>query len=324
MAARLTPIPLPTPFRIGDVNCVVIEADVLALVDVGPNDPPTLAALEQGLAGLGRRIEDVELLLLTHQHYDHVGLAQQIVDRSGARVVAGRALSGFLARGEQSLEDDDAFAELQMHLHGVDELTIRTLRDRARARHPLGSSPAADIVLDDDDSLDLGGLVLRALHRPGHSPTDTVFLDEQHGRAIVGDHLLRHISSNPVLHLPIGAPVVVHPRPRTLVTYLDSLRATAALDIVEAYPGHGSLVTDHRALVQKRIDGHEERKERILGHLAAEPTTVRAIGQELWPKLPVDQVYLALSEVVGHLDMLVDEGRAIELESAGLVQYTRA
>ena len=41
------------------------------------------------------------------------------------------------------------------------------------------------------------------LHRPGHSPSDTVFWDEQRQILIAGDHLLAHISSNPLVARPL-------------------------------------------------------------------------------------------------------------------------
>ncbi len=68
-------IPLPTPFQIGDVNAWLLLGDPLTLVDAGPLMEETEARLEAGLAALGVAVEDLELIVLTHQHDDHVGLA---------------------------------------------------------------------------------------------------------------------------------------------------------------------------------------------------------------------------------------------------------
>ena len=100
----MEPLVLPTPFPVGPVNCWLLRGDPLTLVDAGPNTPEALAALEAGLAGHGLRIEDVELLILTHQHSDHVGLAATIRARSGCRVAGHELLRG-LRRGRPGRAD---------------------------------------------------------------------------------------------------------------------------------------------------------------------------------------------------------------------------
>ena len=92
---------VPTPFAVGRVNCYLIEDDPLTLVDAGPELRDVADELEAALAEHGRRIEDLERIVLTHQHIDHIGLAQILAERSGAEVVrAGRprAVAGALRR----------------------------------------------------------------------------------------------------------------------------------------------------------------------------------------------------------------------------------
>ena len=104
--------------------------------------------------------------------------------------------------------------------------------------------------------------------RPGHSPTDTVLAAD--GLLLAGDHLLEKISSNPIAHVPVGAPdpvaLAASPdRPRTLLTYLASLEATAAADRGELIlPGHGDPFTGAAALVEKRAGMSERRAQKIL------------------------------------------------------------
>lgn len=324
MAPRITRISVPTPFRIGPVNCWLIEADALALVDVGPNDPPSLASLEASLAELGRGVADLDLILLTHQHYDHVGLAAELRERSGARVVAHEDLVPYLAGGDASNEAEDVYAEGIMRIHGVDEESIRLLRESARRCWRLGCSCPVDTVVREDELLDLGGLSLRVHHRPGHSPTDTIFVDEETRVGIVGDHLLGSISSNPILHRPVHEPADPARRPRTLVRYLDSMRRTAELGLARALTGHRDPVEDVNVLVEARRREHDERKEEIYAVAAAGQLTAFEMVGVLWPRLSTDQVYLGICEVLGHVDLLVDEGRIAEVESGGLVRLVRS
>jgi len=88
---------IPTPFAVGRVNCYLIEDEPLTLVDTGPNSGKSLDELERALAVHDRRIEDLELIVLTHQHMDHVGLLEVLVRRSGAEVAALYLLGPYLA-----------------------------------------------------------------------------------------------------------------------------------------------------------------------------------------------------------------------------------
>ena len=160
------------------------------------------------------------------------------------------------------------------------------------------------------------------LHRPGHSPSDTVFLDEQRRVLIAADHLLAHISSNPIVTRPLGAEGdYTGPRPHALVTYLDSLRKTRAMELDLVLPGHGPPLTDHAAVVDSRIRLHARRAERIHALLSTEALTAYEMASQLWGNIAVTQAYLTLSEVLGHLDVLIDEGRVREREDDGVVRF---
>src|SRR3954453_6034677 len=86
--AGIRRLQIPTPFAVGRVNCYLIEDDPLTLVDTGPNSGKSLGELEHQLSHLGFAIADLELVILTHQHIDHLGLVEIIADRSGADVAA--------------------------------------------------------------------------------------------------------------------------------------------------------------------------------------------------------------------------------------------
>ena len=82
---------------VGRVNAYLIEDSPLTLVDSGPNSAKALDELEQALHARGHAVEDIELLVITHQHMDHFGLASILARRSGAEVAALEPLAGYLA-----------------------------------------------------------------------------------------------------------------------------------------------------------------------------------------------------------------------------------
>jgi glyoxylase-like metal-dependent hydrolase (beta-lactamase superfamily II) len=317
-------IPLPTPFQIGDVNVWLLRGDPLTLVDAGPLMEETEARLAAGLAALGVAVEDLELIVLTHQHDDHVGLAGELARRSGADVAATAALAAFMADTGASMDADDAYSVALMRRHGVTEKTVETLHGISRAFRRFVGDATVTHVIAGGSELRAGGRTWRVRERPGHSPTDTVLASD--GVLLAGDHLLERISSNPIAHVPIGAtdPAVLAAspeRPRTLLTYAESLRTTAAEDRGElVLPGHGDPFTGASALVETRLAMHDRRAEKILAALT-HPRSAADVGRDLWRDVPVTQAYLVLSEVLGHLDLLEERGDVAIEERDGVVRY---
>ena len=308
-------LPIPTPFMVGRVNVYLIEDEPLTLVDTGPNSGKALDELETALAGHGRRVEDLELIVITHQHMDHEGLAQILARRSGAQVAALDRLAPLLERFGEVNEADDAFAEATMLRHGLSPDIAVALRSVSRAFRAWGSSVQVTRTLHDGGTLELRDRTLQVFHRPGHSPTDTIFWDDARGELIAADHLIKHISSNPLLSRPLDGGEV---RPQALVTYLDSLRQTRELPARIVYSGHGEPIDDHVALIDERFGLHERRAQKILGLIAEQPRTAHDIAQALWGNVAVTQAYLTLSEVLGHVDLLLNAEQVREVDRDGV------
>ncbi|HEV3046582.1 MAG TPA: MBL fold metallo-hydrolase [Solirubrobacteraceae bacterium] len=323
---------IPTPFMVGRVNAYLIEDEPLTLVDSGPNSAKALDELEQALAAHGRRVEDIELLVITHQHIDHFGLAAILARRSGAEVAALDRVAPFLAGYGQQAELDDLFAERLMLRHGIPPEVVTVLRAVSAGFRAWGQAVEVTRPLADGEELELRERTLRVLHRPGHSPSDTVFWDERRSILLAADHLIAHISSNPLLARPLapghaggaragGGDVQPEPRPRALLTYIDSLEKTRAMELSLVLSGHGRPIVDHVALIDERFRMHRRRAEKIAGLIADEPRTAHEIAQELWGNVAVTQAFLTLSEVLGHVDLLLRDGRAIEEEEDGVVRF---
>jgi glyoxylase-like metal-dependent hydrolase (beta-lactamase superfamily II) len=313
---------IPTPFMVGRVNAYLIEDDPLTLVDSGPNSAKALDELEQALNERGHKVEDLELLVITHQHIDHFGLASILARRSGAEVAALDRVAPFLANFGRQTDMDDRFAERTMLRHGIPADIVTALRSVAASFRGWGSAVEVTRPLADGSELVLRDRTLRMLHRPGHSPSDTVFHDESRKILLSADHLIAHISSNPLLARPLDAGEDYDgPRPQALITYIASLRQTRELDLSLVLPGHGQPITEHVPLIDKRLGMHERRAEKIYSLIAREPRTSHEIAQELWGNVAVTQAYLTLSEVLGHADLLLADGRVVEDEDDGVVRF---
>jgi glyoxylase-like metal-dependent hydrolase (beta-lactamase superfamily II) len=316
-------LPIPTPFAVGRVNCYLIEDDPLTLVDTGPNSGKALDALEKALAVHGRRIEDLQRIVITHQHIDHTGLLGIIADRSQAEVAALDLLAPVLEEFGAHAERDDELAEALMLRNGIPRDVVTALRAVSRSFRGWGGSAHVDRPLRDGETLEFADRRFQVQHRPGHSPSDTLFWDEQRAQLIGGDHLIKHISSNPLISRPLGgrSGETGGGRPRALMMYMDSLRETRELPAQVVLAGHGEPVTDHVALIDERLRGHERRAAKIAGLIAERPRTAYEIAQELWGNVAVTQAFLTLSEVLGHVDLLIDRGEVREVEVGGVIRY---
>lgn len=321
----MDPIVLPTPFPVGPVNCWLLRGEPLTLVDAGPNTPEALSALERGLAGFGLRVEDLELLVLTHQHSDHVGLAATIRGRSGCAVAAHAELVGYVGDVQRALAAEEEWEGELLTLHGTPaDRRAGFLAVAAERRQYGGEGAAVDRVLGDGDVVVAGDRRLRVLLRPGHSPTDTIFVDEATGNAIVADHLIAHISSNPLVHRPPTGSDDPARRSSSLVAYLDSLARTASQDLSLLHTGHGRVIDDHRPLISERVRLHHARADQVHDALAAGPQSASMLSCTLWPSVPVNQTFLTLCEVLGALDLLEAAGRVQSARCDGTIVYEQA
>ena len=118
-ASGIRTICVPTPWAVGPVNVYLVEDDPLTLIDTGPIEASALAQLESALAARGHRTEDVGRVIVSHQHVDHWGLAQHLVERSGAELCALEGFDRWLEGYPDSLVAEDAFAADLLRRHGT-------------------------------------------------------------------------------------------------------------------------------------------------------------------------------------------------------------
>lgn len=305
--ASIHEIPIPLPL-VGSVNAWLLRGDPLTIVDTGPRSDQALDALERGLRINGVRIEDIELVIGTHHHHDHVGLAATIKRRSGARIATLEGAADYSRRYLDNVMRDRLFARELMGAHGVPESMFgpsEALWDYIGA---TAENFDADIRLRDGDRIRAGGRELRVVARPGHSATDTLFVDQAAPVAFAGDHLLAKISPNTEIYRTAD-----DGRSRSRVDYVDGLRRTARMPLQRLFSGHGPAVLSARALVRRELAHSRRRCRRIIRILEQGPETAFAIARRLWADAIVrEQPLLVVWEVLGHLDLMLMAGVTAE------------
>lgn len=312
---------MPTPYAVGPVNAYLIEAEPLTLVDAGINIPEAQNALVLALAGAGYFVESLERILITHAHPDHYGLVPYLQDASGASVY-------FPEREIARVRDRQMLFEVgRLLLEAGMPLDLLFKMDQQRKKDPAPRVPHEEVVpVADGDTFsfttsDGGGFQLTAYLMPGHTGGHVVYFDEETRTLFAGDQLLPDVSPNPLLEPSLDEP---GQRRRSLEEYLDSLERMAAMGISLAYPGHGSPVGDPRRLIDSTIEHHLKRKAAVAQRLGPRGRTPYEIAREVYPDVTGYDTFLAVSEIVAHLDLVVHDGDAVVEERDGVTYYLSA
>lgn len=311
-------IRIPTPFEVGRVNCYALIGEGVAVVDPGPATAAAYDAFSTGLHGIGFDIDDVEQVLITHPHMDHYGLANRIVEESGARALAHRNATKRLADPDAHFEREQLFFRSFLQSMGVPKQVAETAIALPEAYRECQEPLSVDHELTDGDCVDVG-VELTAVHTPGHAPGSVCFVSASENFAFTGDHVLQQISPNPLLTV---APGSTDERTRSLPAYLDSLARIADTGAEVGYGGHGERISDLNGRVEEILDHHNHRKERIAGLVEETgPLTAYDVMQTMFPDLPATEVFPGMSEILGHLDLLEDEGRVTLMDADGVRTY---
>lgn len=297
-------VELPTPFPVGPVNCYLLLDEPVTLVDPGMLWADCTDRLETALRSAGRRVADIEQIVVTHGHPDHFGAAGWLADEANAAVLCGRADAPKLT----ATMDAARLGDVVGHLGIPDDLRTTFAAFYNGVRHLTHAiAPDRLVLLDDGDTLAAGGRSWQVHVTPGHSVGHVSLFDPATRVLLSGDHLLACITPNPVLEPDPGS---VDGRRRSLVEYLASLERFIRLDPLLVLPGHGPRFRDVPALTHAMRHHHEARADEILEILdrLGEATAFELCG-ELFPHIADFSVMLGVSEVIGHLDLLEDDGR---------------
>ncbi len=104
--------------------------------------------------------------------------------------------------------------------------------------------------------------------------------------------------------------------------YLQSLDRLSGLEVRAVYPGHGPLMEGVETFIENYRGLYHTRREAIIDLLRQESRTPFDLVVPLFGSLPIHEVFLGLTEVLGHLEILDREGVVVAEEREGVEYYS--
>ncbi|HUL37259.1 MAG TPA: MBL fold metallo-hydrolase [Thermodesulfobacteriota bacterium] len=313
MLDKIHRIELPIPFPLKTMNVYFVNDSPRTLVDAGIKTEASLEALKKGLEAIGHDLNSIERILITHGHIDHYGQAKKLSSLSGAPIYIHSKEYGRIRSAIHSL----GILKSMMLRNGVpQDLVNETIRFMESAQG-MGEPLEEAFFLDEGDPIPFKSMNWKTIHCPGHAPGLICFHWPEKKILFTGDHILKEITPNPVINVQGNKPPFRYP---SLKEYLNSLEKIAELDLSLLLPAHGEEVHDARGLIQKIFAHHKGRMDRILFSLSKGEKTAFEIAMYLFPGVPPFEVFLGISEAVGHLEILREKG-IVDVKEKGAIDY---
>jgi glyoxylase-like metal-dependent hydrolase (beta-lactamase superfamily II) len=300
-------LPLPWP-GVPHVNAFALRAQQgVVLVDTGIHAPSALEELERALGEAGWRLEDIALLVCTHAHSDHYGLAAKVIERSGSELwmhPRHEHMTMAAAEPERALERRIEVAQQS----GVPLEPLKRWAEERRAQPPTIAGvvlPDRELVTGVEVETAVGGWT--AYETPGHAPSHIVLFQPESRLLVSGDHLLGRVS----LYFDYGW------TPDPVAEFLASLDSVEQLRARLCLAGHGRPFADVQAHVDANRREVAQRLGRTLAAVADGPRTAFEIVPEVFGRdLDPMMASWTLTMVLCFLAHLERSGQVARVESS--------
>lgn len=313
--SEVIPVIVPARGNLKTINFYLVKSNLsLVLVDAGLNNQSCWDALLQTLKENDLTLENLSAIILTHHHFDHIGLVDTIVEKHPIPVYTSPLSIPRLTRDRHFLEMRVQFFEKLYREAGCGKMGEKRVKELTEAiENNSKQALQADITEISNRSL----FQFQVFDVPGHAHDHIALFDQKRNWLFAGDVLIQHISSNALVE-----PDFSGNRLPTLVQQRDSLQKILKLNPATVFSGHGEVIKEPAQIITKRLERMDEKARKILQLIKSGKTTANDIAISYYQKTYEEQFYLVMSEIIGYLDYLEATGTVQKDFTHGTWQYS--
>jgi glyoxylase-like metal-dependent hydrolase (beta-lactamase superfamily II) len=303
----------------GTVNAYLVKGQYNTLIDCGEKTDQSWKALVDGLKRYQLNPEDIDKLIITHAHVDHIGMAQKFAENSRSEIHVSSYVKEWATDLDRLWEErnivmHDTFAE---HLDNQKKETFLPIFKSFFGKvsnHWDCIEPEYIKIFDPHGSIDISGTTYQSIHCPGHSFTQTCFYNAQNGDFLSADMLLKITPTCVVESDQKNS----SKRNRSMAQLINSFEKLKEMDISKIYPGHYQPMNNHKALIDKQLDRIIMRKEQCYSLIKNGISRYFDLFNVLYEG---KMTFPGLVMTLGYLDLLVDENRILPYDSGDGIIY---
>lgn len=298
-------IELAVPGPMEYVSMYLLEGDGShILVDAGWATPSNWEAFLDQLAAIDVAVDEIETVVATHSHGDHVGLLTRLQEITEVSVMVHPFDRVSHTPMYDILEERIPYLWSWLEYNGVPPATIDHIRTEGEPQFPRGNPGSIDFDTraEPGSVLTVAGREWTLLWTPGHSPGHICLFDTQRGVLLSGDHVLPNETPN-ISYWP-GLPI------QPLTAYLQSLERTVDIDPARILPAHGDPIRNPLDRIDEIRRHHDERLAQVERILADQPKTAWDVAARIewdygsFSEFGMDNQNLALTETLSHIEHL--------------------
>ncbi len=295
------------------VNCYLVPGEALTLIDCGWYSEENWAKFQEEIGKHGYQVSDIEQVIVTHEHRDHIGLLPEIISHSKAVIRAPKVIEGWFTHPEEMIASSNRFVYSLFQKLDLPKEILKQLSQYLEWIQLTRKVPSLDRFeyFEEGDFLTIGYQEWEVMNTPGHCPSQFVFYQKEHNSIFGSDMLL------PVTPMPIIVEDPKHPGQATkaLNDLLTSFKRLYALDIQTVFPGHGEVFYNANAIIDQQLARIEMRKEDCFQAIKSGLRTPYQINRKMYPFQMMPPDFSGLYMVLGYIDLLKMEGRIKQEES---------
>jgi len=298
------PIRCSLPIPGATVNVYFVKEPVPTLIDAPAEGTTYLEELDAGLRTLGHSIHDIRRIIVTHPHFDHYGSARTINEMNRAEIWASKRGAHWIENYEEELHNEERCRALLLEKAGAAAVEIDYVNAYYREANCFAHGARISKYLEEGDTFELASLSFAVTEVPGHTPFCILLHACDNSLGFTGDFLLQDITSKPLVQWTD----LRSPGYKTLKSYTESLKKVRGMSLKIALPGHGKIIRDPTKKIDELLKFIDERRATVRRALQKDGRTPIQIVREVYPNHPREGLFRAVSDVMGHLEMLEEDG----------------